>query len=410
MTRGEYDLGDNLTAFASLGGRQSNYETIASNSFLLDNDGNMLNALARQRGDRRAYSGEAGLRGRFDTGAVGHDWTLSANRLHERIGLVYLFDGMQPGSIYENSAHTPIPDYSALDGSIPKTEELDLGGVALSDKLSLLDERLQLTLGIRRQEVQQKSYDWVGGTGARLGSYDEHVWTPLVGVLVKPQERLSLYANYIQGLSQGQQAPDFALNPGERLSPYKTEQYEVGAKYDFGSLLATLSLFQIDKPSAFLGSDGFFRADGEQRNRGIELSLTGELREGLRLLAGASYIDPELTKTATGSDDGNDAPGVARQQANLGLSWDVPLLAGLTLDGRLIHTGKAYLDPANRIDVPSWNRLDLGGSYQFQVAGKPLVARANLENATGEDYWTASEGYATLSLPRTLSLSLTADF
>ncbi|MCY1450501.1 Ferrichrome receptor FcuA [compost metagenome] len=101
---------------------------------------------------------------------------------------------------------------------------------------------------------------------------------------------------------------------------------------------------------------------------------------------------------------------MAREQANLGLEWDTPLIAGLTLSGRVIHTGKSYLDAANQLDVPSWNRLDLGASYQFQVAGKPLVARANLENATGEDYWLASSGYATLSQPRTMTLSLTADF
>ncbi|MCY1272665.1 Ferrichrome receptor FcuA [compost metagenome] len=408
VTRGEYDLGEDLTAFASVGGRQSNYETIASNSFLIGNDGDLLNALARQRGDRRSYSGEAGLRGGFDTGAVRHDWTLSGNRLHERIGLVYLFDGMQPGNLYENSPHTPVPDYSALDGSIPKTSEVDLGGVALSDRLSLLDERLQLTLGIRRQEIKAKNYDWT--SGARTTSYDESVWTPLVGVLVKPLDELSLYANYIQGLSQGDEAPPIAQNAGEMMAPYKSKQYELGAKYDFGSLLATVALFQIEKPSAFLDAANVFRADGEQRNRGIEFSLSGELREDLRVLAGATYLKPKLNKDANPANEGNDAPGVAREQANLGLEWDTPLIAGLTLSGRVIHTGKSYLDAANQLDVPSWNRLDLGASYQFQVAGKPLVARANLENATGEDYWLASSGYATLSQPRTMTLSLTADF
>ncbi|WP_187670700.1 TonB-dependent siderophore receptor [Zestomonas carbonaria] len=408
VTRGEYELSDDLTAFAAIGGRQSDYETIASNSFLVGNDGDLFNALARQRADRRSYSGEAGLRGAFDTGAVRHDWTFSGNRLYTREGLVYLFDGMQPGNLYENAPHMPVPDYSALDGSIPKTAESDLSGVALSDRLSLFEERLQFTLGIRHQQIKAKTYDW--DTGVRTATYDEKVWTPMLGVLVKPLDELSLYANYIQGLSQGETAPPTAQNAGEMMAPYKARQYEIGAKYDFGSLLATIALFQIEKPSGFVDAGNVFRSDGEQRNRGLELSLAGELREGLRVLAGATYLVPELSKAANPDEEGNDAPGVSRKQANLGLEWDTPFLAGLTLNGRLIHTGQAYLDAANQIDVPSWNRLDLGGSYRFQAGGTPLVARANLENATGEDYWLASSGYATLSLPRTLTLSLTADF
>ena len=408
VNRGEYDLSDHLTAFASVGGRQSNYETIAANSILNGNQGDIINGLARQRADRRTYSGEAGLRGDFDTGPVRHDWTLSANRLHERVGMVYVFTGMQPGSLYETSPHTPIPDFSSLDGGIPKTNETDLSGVALADKLSILDERVQFTAGVRRQTVQSKDYD--PSSGARTNKYDEHAWTPMFSLLVKPLDELSLYANYIQGLSQGDTPPSTAANAGQALAPYKAEQYEVGAKYELGSFTTTLALFEIKKPNAFTGADNVFRADGEQRNRGIELSLFGELTDDLRVLAGATYIKAEQSKTANPASEGQDAPGVPRRQANLGLSWDTPFVQGLTLDGRWIYTGAAYLDTTNDLKVPHWNRVDVGASYAFQVAGKPLVARANLENLLAKDYWTASNGYMTVSSPRTLSLSLTADF
>ena len=233
---------------------------------------------------------------------------------------------------------------------------------------------------------------------------------PMFSLLVKPLDELSLYANYIQGLSQGDTPPSTAANAGQALAPYKAEQYEVGAKYELGSFTTTLALFEIKKPNAFLDADNVFRADGEQRNRGIELSLFGELTDDLRVLAGATYIKAEQSKTANPASEGRDAPGVPRRQANLGLSWDTPFVQGLTLDGRWIYTGAAYLDTTNDLKVPHWNRVDVGASYAFQVAGKPLVARANLENLLAKDYWTASNGYMTVSSPRTLSLSLTADF
>ena len=173
VNRGEYDLADNLTAFASIGGRQSNYETIAANSILVGNQGDIVNSLARQRGDRRTYSAEVGLRGNFDTGPLRHDWTLSANRLHERLGMVYAFTGMQPGNLYQTSPHTPLPDFSSLDGSIPKTNETDLGGVALADRLSFLEDRVQVTLGVRRQQIESRNYDQT--SGARTSHDKRHV-------------------------------------------------------------------------------------------------------------------------------------------------------------------------------------------------------------------------------------------
>lgn len=402
VNRGEYDLADNLTAFASIGGRQSNYETIAANSILIGNQGDIVNSLARQRGDRRTYSAEVGLRGNFDTGPLRHDWTLSANRLHERLGMVYAFTGMQPGNLYQTSPHTPLPDFSSLDGSIPKTNETDLGGVALADRLSFLEDRVQVTLGVRRQQIESRNYDQT--SGARTSHDKRHVWTPMASVLVKPLQDLSLYANYIQGLSQGEAAPMTAANAGQVLAPYKAEQYEIGAKYDLGGFTTTLALFEIRKPNAYTDASNVFRADGEQRNRGVELSLYGEPLDGVRVMAGATYIKPEQNKTGDPASEGKDAPGVARRQANLGVSWDTPFVDGLTLDSRWIYTGSAYLDSANALAVPHWNRVDLGAAYAFQVAGKPLVARANLENALGKDYWTAANGYLSISSPRTLSL------
>ncbi|MBE1023697.1 TonB-dependent receptor domain-containing protein, partial [Escherichia coli] len=126
---------------------------------------------------------------------------------------------MQPGNLYQTSPHTPLPDFSSLDGSIPKTNETDLGGVALADRLSFLEDRVQVTLGVRRQQIESRNYDQT--SGARTSHDKRHVWTPMASVLVKPLQDLSLYANYIQGLSQGEAAPMTAANAGQVLAPYK---------------------------------------------------------------------------------------------------------------------------------------------------------------------------------------------
>jgi iron complex outermembrane receptor protein len=57
------------------------------------------------------------------------------------------------------------------------------------------------------------------------------------------------------------------------MKPYQTMQYEVGAKWDLGSFAITLSLFQIEKPSAYVDTNtNIFGEYGEQRTQGIEAS------------------------------------------------------------------------------------------------------------------------------------------
>ncbi|MFI7919427.1 TonB-dependent receptor domain-containing protein, partial [Acinetobacter baumannii] len=67
---------------------------------------------------------------------------------------------------------------------------------------------------------------------------------------VKPWDNtLSLYANYIEGLSQGGTItdPSNPLVAEKTFKPYKSKQYEVGTKWDMGKFKNTLSIYQITK-------------------------------------------------------------------------------------------------------------------------------------------------------------------
>ncbi len=101
-------------------------------------------------------------------------------------------------------------------------------------------------------------------------------------------------------------------NANEALAPFKSTQYEAGAKFRVGRVNASVAVFQTKQPRSFTEPDpnapGFLRfgSFGEQRNRGIEFSADGELTPGLRVIAGASILDAKLrdtvyrARTATG--------------------------------------------------------------------------------------------------------------
>ncbi|MFT4100236.1 MAG: TonB-dependent receptor [Burkholderiaceae bacterium] len=132
--------------------------------------------------------------------------------------------------------------------------------------------------------------------------------TPMLGIVVKPWDRVSLHANRIEGLRKGDTAPTSAVNAGEVFAPYKARQHELGVKMDHGRFMTTISLFQIAKPSGVLVNN-VYAVDGKQRNRGLELSLHGAPLPGWRVHGGLTWVDAKLVRTGNPATQGNFAAG-----------------------------------------------------------------------------------------------------
>lgn len=286
--------------------------------------------------------------------------------------------------------------------------------VALSDTVGFVDDRILVTYGLRKQTLKVDGWNY---KGTRSAAYDESITTPVYGIVLKPWDNVSLYANRIEGLAQGPTAPASAggspvANAGEVFAPARSKQVEAGVKYDHGTFGASLGVYRIEKPSdGYTNADNVYVRQGTQRNRGVEMNIYGEPIDGLRLLAGATVMDTELRDTKNGANDGNRAIGVPKFQYNLGADWDVPGLQGVALNARMLHTGGQYVNEANTLSIPAWNRFDLGARYSFDVEQRAITLRANLENVANTNYWApANGGYLSQGEPRSLKVSATVDF
>ena len=409
ILRAEYDLTDQVTVYGGYGTRKSEMDAIAGNPVLTSNNGNFTSSPAWQLFHIESRSIEAGVKARFNTGNVGHSLSLGSTRVVQDQFIFFdtAFSGRN-SNIY-SPVYSDTPSTDGIDTNITKYASTTLTSYALADTLSFLDDRIQLTLGLRHQNVYTPSYQF--GTGARNGpSYDESVVTPLAGIVIKPWENISLYANYIQGLSPGQRAPVGTSNAGEIFSPYKTRQKEAGVKVDWGKIATTVSLFEIERPLSYTFNNTF-SVDGEQKNRGLEFNVFGEIVDHVRLLGGMAITRSRLDNTPGGTNDGNEAIAVPRVQANLGADWDVLAVQGLSLNARTVYTSKQYVDSANNLDIDAWTRFDIGARYKTVLQDKPVTLRANIENLFDKRYWGSSnEGYLFIGAPRTLLLSATVDF
>ncbi len=409
---GEFDLSDSVMLYGGVGARKSNHDFLR-HAVSVTNNAGVFSVLPRDfTRDENVRTATAGVRSWLHTGPVSHEINLAASYFYmdfENGGARY---AAAPSNLY-NPVETPTPSRPTRLDSKVYTENR-FSGVALSDTLGFFDERLLLTLGARWQRV--KVDDWTNNVKGAT-AYDEEKVSPSGGILFKATDKLSLYANYMEGLSQGKIAPSTSINEDEIFPPFVSRQVEVGAKYDAGAFAVTAAVFRIKQPAYETNATTrVFGPNGKRQNDGVELSVFGEPLKGVRLLGGVMYIDSELTHTTNGTFDGNRAPATPKYNVNLGAEWDVPTVEGLTLTSRGIYSSSQYLDQSNVKEIDAWTRLDVGARYAFKVDDKHITLRANVENVADKRYWSSagasddSEPGLTLSTPRTDLLSATVDF
>ena len=410
--RGEVDITPEVTAFAAIGANRRHRGRIDAYRTVTNSDGDFSTGNATLRGELSyAFSAEGGVRGDFSTGPVDHRATLAYTHSIREWYFQNSSYSVVASNLY-NPVYTAAPQSGlASPSDVKKYNDVVFNGVILADTMSFLDDRIQITGGGRYQELNVTTYDT--STEAVNGGYVEDAITPLGGIIVKPVDNVSLYANYIEGLTQGSSAPDTANNADEVLPPYKTEQFEAGVKWDMGRLTATLSAYQISLPNAYTDPDtNIYGLNGKQRNRGVELNVFGEAAEDIRVLGGVSYIKSEQIDTETAANEGNRGIGVPKFNIVVGGEWDLPQVQGLTLTGRMIHQTDVYRDAANAQNVDGFTRFDIGARYTIvRQGGEPIVSRANIENRFNAGYWTGdTNGSLALSDPRTFKLSASFDF
>ncbi|UCJ18214.1 TonB-dependent receptor [Pseudomonas sp. MM211] len=414
MFNAEYDLSDNWTAYLAGGGKYTRENGVYSSVYVASPDGRGQVGRLYSPLDQETFSSVAGLRGSLQTGPVSHQLNVSTNGLWQERRNAFestTVANRRPGNLYDpQPVNEPVASVSGDLHDPRKTAKVITRSVAVSDTLGFFDERLLLTLGLRRQSIGADA--WSAASGARTANYEDSITTPAYGLVFKASDVVSLYANSIESLQQGPSAPAAAVNRGAMFAPYRTKQIEAGVKLDWGTFGGSLGVYRIEQPQGVTGTDNVYRVDAEQRNRGVELNLFGEPLPGLRLLAGATLMDTELRGTAGGANDGNRAVGVPEFQYNVGADWDVPGVSGLSFNGLLLRTGGQYYDSANTLSIPAWTRVDLGARYAMRLdEERQLTLRAGLENVADKAYWASTNGgYLTQGEPRTLKVSATLDF
>ncbi|MGM7313012.1 TonB-dependent receptor, partial [Acinetobacter baumannii] len=166
-------------------------------------------------------------------------------------------------------------------------------GLYVQDLMTVTDQ-LKVLVGLRYDNLSQDRDD---KTSKNLDlNRTDNTYSPRIGVVYQPVNNISLYTSYNRSFQPLADSFVFYQNSDD-LRPTKTENIEVGAKWDVNDQLnVTLALFEMSQtniqnkdPNDPNGSNAILA--GEQKTKGVELSLTGQLTDQLSVLAGYSYMD-----------------------------------------------------------------------------------------------------------------------
>ncbi|MDE1160795.1 MAG: TonB-dependent receptor [Acidobacteriaceae bacterium] len=425
LAKGDYSLTDNVQIFGAYGyahGIES--YTGPGLSYLENEQGDATVYNLPDTSDMHTSVGRVGAHITAKTGPVRNEITVNGDYLQILAGYFYEYGDSYSTNIYHPIALTPLVPKVAGLKNIPNTNLNRLSSVAIADVATAFNGKLIVIGGVRGQWVGEKEYfseidrgsnnTPVGVACTENCSYNKGVASPSIAAMYHLPKGFSVYGNFMQDLQQGPTAPDGSANQSQVFAPYVAKQEEVGAKYEHGSLLATAALFQITEPNGVLNpTTNLYAVNGDQRNRGLELEVSGNIVPSIRVNGGISFIDARQRNTGvtfendsndTGGTDGKRAQGIPGTQSNLNVEWTVPKLRSLNLDARVVASNGQWGDTAEQLRIPAWARLDIGGRYQIKTK-YPIDLRVNIDNVTGNNYYESGLLGLSLGAPRALRIS-----
>jgi iron complex outermembrane receptor protein len=192
-----------------------------------------------------------------------------------------------------------------------------------------------------------------------------------------------------------------------------THQFDAGLRYAMvRNLHLVAGVFQVRKPNFTTDAQNVFTALGEVRHEGVELSLAGEVIEGLSLVSGAVLMRPRVSGPAVRAGLIGEKPiGQTGRTVSVNLNYRVPLLDGVSVDVEVLDTASRIASSDNRVSAPALTTFDLGARYRFRIARVPGTLRLQVKNLADAYGWRVmgDRSFRTGS-PRAGSATVAIDF
>lgn len=377
----------------------------ASESRALYADGRTVNRRYRERSTGWHDSiTQLELRGLFDIGSWQHELLIGTEyedyRKKERVTAI---DGDYPIDIYK-----PVYGQPKANGKRSGTdffEQTKSHALNLQDQIIFTD-RLRGMIGARFEHFEQSTDDFARNHVKSRQTHD--AFTQRAGLLYQLTPQVGVFANASTSFK-----PNSGLDAGGKsFKPEEGVGYEVGIKSELFDerLSATLAAFHIEKENvlAMDPATDTNRAMGKARSQGLDLQVTGQVTDAIRVIGAFAYIDAEVTKGDKEIPTGSRILGVAKRSGSLLGVYEFQdgALRGSDLGAAFTYVGDRSGEAGTGFELPAYHTVDLLAHYK---ATKNVTVGLNLNNLFDEKYYERSYSryWANPGEPRNLTVSLT---
>jgi catecholate siderophore receptor len=348
------------------------------------------------------------------TGAIGHTLLIGTEfgRQTTRLTRTNGFFSPTANTLSQRAALTdpfiaPPVFFRPGPGSRAARTRADIAAVFVQDQISLSDH-IEIVAGLRYDRFTLDFTDLL--TGNRFARTD-NLWSPRLGLIVKPVAAASLYASFSRAYLP-QSGDQFSTLDASlaALEPERFDTYEIGAKWDLTPMLnLSAALYQLDITNTRAPGPvaGITVLTGAQRSKGLELEATGNITNAWQISAGFAWQDAEIRTTTTAAPAGRKVPLVPRTQASLWSRYNLAERLGFGLG--IIHQASSFASISNSVTLPAYTRVDAAG---FIKVAKGIDAQINIENLFNTGYFPTAhnDNNITTGGPRAARFTLRTSF
>ena len=322
------------------------------------------------------------------------------------------FDSVAPGTTrvfvpLSDVSRPPLATLRAGPGNRSIRAQAEVAALFVQDQVKIGDH-VELIGGLRYDRFELSVDNLL--TGARFNRVD-HLWSPRLGLVVKPVASASLYASFSR--SYLPQSGDQFTSLDTTLAALEPEGFlnrEIGAKWDITPTLnINIAAYVLDRTNTRAPGmvAGTIELTGRQRSRGIELGLDGQIRPWWQAQAGLAVQSARITTTTTAAPAGRHVALVPEFQASLWQRFQIAKPVGIGIG--VLHQSSSFTSISNAVRLPAYTRLD---GALFVTVAKGVVAQLNVENILNTAYFPTAHTDNNISTgtPRSARLTIRAGF
>jgi catecholate siderophore receptor len=281
-----------------------------------------------------------------------------------------------------------VPPVSFRSGPGERRVRSEAGILAfyLQDQISIGDH-VDLVLGGRHDRFELEVDDLLAG---RSFKRTDSLWSPRIGLVLKPYDALSVYASYSRSYLPQSGDQFSSLDPTlAALEPEAFVNYELGFKWEVRKALSlTAAVYRLDRSNTRAtdpADPSRTVLTGSQRSKGFEIGLVGEIRPNWSVSAGYALQDAEIRRTTAAAPAGRKVALVPRHQASFWTRYDFTSRFGAGLG--VYRQSRSFTSISNTVVLPAFTRVDAAAYFQVTDA---IEGQVNVENLLGSDYFSSA--------------------